>query len=402
MLETVRGYAREQLAAGGGEGAALTDHAEYYAALAEEAEPWLTSGKRGPWIARLEVELDNLRAVLRRGLERRIDPMLAIRLAGTLGWFWHLRGHLSEGRRWASLLSELPEASGRTRARAKVLFPAGGLAWSQGDYRACETALSESASIFQEVGDLQGLLNAQAILAGGVASLGDFERAELLCRRTGALMRESGDRWGLAFTLLWHGDVVLARSGDSTRAASMFAESLDIAVELGDPWIRAEALNHLAAAAAREGDSAAALSFFAESLGFHQATGDKWATARVLAGQAEVHRRLGELERARDLFVESARVWLEMGHTRGTAAALAGLARVAAALGEHARAARLRGAAPEAVTPLGYLFLQGTPGEYERELEPARLELGRARWGEETARGASMSPEEAVAFAAAT
>jgi predicted ATPase len=401
MLETVREFAREELAEENAEAGTLARHASWFASLGEEAEPWLTSGRRDPWISRLEIELDNLRAVLRRGLERRVDPLPAIRLAGSLGWFWHLRGHLSEGRRWATALADLPEAAGRTPARARVLFPAGGLAWSQGDYSACELRLGESADIFREIGDTRGLVQAEAILAGAVASLGDFGRAAALCEGAAALGRESGDRWGLAFVLLWHGDVILAGGGDPGEAAAMFGESLRIAMELADPWIRAEALNHLATAAAMQGDGDAALAFFDESLEFHRATGDRWAVARVLSGRAEIHLRRGEARRARELFAKSFRVWLEMGNRTGTQASLSGLARATAAEGDSIRAALLLGAAPEAVTPVGYLFLRGAPEKQGTLGDSLRRELGEEAFRREADRGAAMSMEEAAAAAGA-
>ena len=66
MLETIREYARERLASAPDHEA---DHVyqqfvHYYLRLAEEAEPQLRSAQRPAWLARLEVEHDNLRTAL--------------------------------------------------------------------------------------------------------------------------------------------------------------------------------------------------------------------------------------------------------------------------------------------------------------------------------------------------
>jgi predicted ATPase len=399
MLETIRGFARDRLSESDEQGTILQAHAEFFADLAERVEPELTSGRRDPWMNRLEIELDNLRAVMRRSLNETVDPMCGIRIAGTLGWFWHLRGHLSEGRSWAASLLKLPQVSQRSRERAKILFPAGGLAWSQGDYRTCRALLSESAEIFREIGDRHGLVNAQAILSGGVASLGDYDRALELCEETATLMRESDDRWGLAFVLLWHGDTIIVRTGQTVEARSMFEESLRLSEEIDDTWIRAEALNHLAVAEGMLGNFEAARGYFEESLSYHERTGDRWAVARGLCGQADVLLREGDLEGAKELYLQSLPVWEELGNRLGRSACLSGLAQIAVAEGRALSAARLSGAAPEPVRAVGYLFLRGDTGEYERRLDPARRQLGEPAWRAERRKGQTISTADLAACA---
>lgn len=59
MLETVRQYGREKLEEAGGETAVRRRHADFFLALAEEAEPALLGSEQGEWLKRLEVEHDN-------------------------------------------------------------------------------------------------------------------------------------------------------------------------------------------------------------------------------------------------------------------------------------------------------------------------------------------------------
>jgi predicted ATPase len=98
MLETIREYALEQLAACGEAEVLREQHLEHYLALAEAAELRLNGAEQLTWLERLETEHDNLRA----GLEWcRVEPdrnAVGLRLVCALGQFWTLRGYISEGR----------------------------------------------------------------------------------------------------------------------------------------------------------------------------------------------------------------------------------------------------------------------------------------------------------------
>jgi len=71
LLETVRQYGRERLAASGAAGAVRDRHLAWYLALAEQAAPHLwAAADLGAWLDHLEAEHDNLRAALRWARER--------------------------------------------------------------------------------------------------------------------------------------------------------------------------------------------------------------------------------------------------------------------------------------------------------------------------------------------
>ncbi len=112
MLETIREYGSEQLAAHAEAAAVGQRHAAYYLALAEDAAIALTGPEAATGLARLDDEHDNLRAALRWARERG-DRVTALRLAGALWRFWAQRGHLSEGRRWFAEAFALPGDGGR-------------------------------------------------------------------------------------------------------------------------------------------------------------------------------------------------------------------------------------------------------------------------------------------------
>ena len=64
MLETIREYGLEQLRASGELDAMRRRHASFYVALAEEAEPSLLGTEQVRWARQLELDYDNLRAVM--------------------------------------------------------------------------------------------------------------------------------------------------------------------------------------------------------------------------------------------------------------------------------------------------------------------------------------------------
>ena len=135
MLETIREYALERLKASGEEDVLRRQHAAYYLALAEAAEPQIQGAEQAVWLDRLETEHDNLRAALAWSLEARglrqengfqaqvshISPEsstslqppasslseIGLRLAAALGEFWWPLGHVSEGRRWLNQILDL-------------------------------------------------------------------------------------------------------------------------------------------------------------------------------------------------------------------------------------------------------------------------------------------------------
>ncbi len=98
LLETIREYAFEELEASGESNTVRERHARHYLALAEEAEPQLRGGSQRDWIERLAEEHDNLRSALSWFAEH--GPAEQLRLAGSLGEYWWVRGHGQEGARW--------------------------------------------------------------------------------------------------------------------------------------------------------------------------------------------------------------------------------------------------------------------------------------------------------------
>src|SRR5205823_8274374 len=98
MLETIREYALERLAASRETEAARRTHAAYFLRLAEEAEQGMAGPQQAVLLERLEQEHDNLREALEWALEKVTDERAAarreigLRLSAALKEFWMMHG----------------------------------------------------------------------------------------------------------------------------------------------------------------------------------------------------------------------------------------------------------------------------------------------------------------------
>ncbi|MFE9835934.1 BTAD domain-containing putative transcriptional regulator [Streptomyces sp. NPDC005551] len=107
MLETIHEYAAERAdEVPGLRAAAERRHRAWARALVEEAEPQLRSAGQLPWIRRLETELDNIRAALRRAVLAGAEEE-AGSLALAMCWFWWLRNYRQEGAEWTGRILRL-------------------------------------------------------------------------------------------------------------------------------------------------------------------------------------------------------------------------------------------------------------------------------------------------------
>ena len=109
MLETIREFALEQLDSSCEKLLAEKDFARVCRALAESAEQELMGSRSAMWLARLDGEVENFRAVVGLAAASRQHDLVAegLRLVGALWWFCRQRGRLREAREWSECLLPL-------------------------------------------------------------------------------------------------------------------------------------------------------------------------------------------------------------------------------------------------------------------------------------------------------
>jgi predicted ATPase/class 3 adenylate cyclase len=175
MLETIRDFAREQLAASVDGDAFVDRHAGYFEAMAERAYARRSHHEKES-LDLLEQEHDNLRAVLDH--LSATDPRRGLRLAGALGWFWHVRSHYSEGR--SRLAQALAAAAESGEGRARALAAAGELAAFSGDLDAARPLIEAAVARWLAEGRTQEIPFALIDLGWGCFYAGDPDARRLM------------------------------------------------------------------------------------------------------------------------------------------------------------------------------------------------------------------------------
>jgi non-specific serine/threonine protein kinase len=296
MLETVRRYARDKLAASGDDAAARAAYVAWHANWIEKAGPLLLGPEQGVWMQRIDVELDNLLSAHAACEELPDSAQAGLRLANSLKHYWLSRGLLDLGLRttlaaldrWqhadvdrgrglfnagqfaiemgryveaqAYLESCLTIARGMGQRVGAVLQPLGQAAMCRGDLTAANTYLNEALAIARGSGETRSI----AAALNGLAHLhrleGDFGSAAIVCRQAVALAREVGDPESIAKSLLDEA-VVSIEGGEVEGATSMVRGAVEILREIGSRSTARSVLDVMTALAMKRGDRRAAARF---------------------------------------------------------------------------------------------------------------------------------------------
>ena len=283
MLETIREFALELL---GDDHEAPRRHADYYSALAIEAESHLEGREQLTWLNQLSDEHDNLRAVLRWAIDHG-EAELALTLAGSLWRFWHFRGHLTEGRQWLMEILELPAAAQPSAARAKGLSGLAGLVYWQGDYPGAARLYQEALAIYRRLGDRPGEAYTLYSLSSCASMGGDPAAAVPLAEQSLAIYRELGDQRGLV-NLLGSLGFYLAYAGDPVSGLPFLEEAMALSRSIGDRFLVGNGLMGLGAVLLMAGDHQASFPFFLETMELASEMQDMSGISMALYGLALV------------------------------------------------------------------------------------------------------------------
>jgi tetratricopeptide (TPR) repeat protein len=396
MLETIREYALEQLERSG-EGELLRQrHAHYFVALAEEAEPEILGADQIVWLERLEAERDNFRVALGWSLERG-DTERALRLIGSLRRAWVARGYLSETRKWLEAAFER-RAAVPPDVQAKARYGFGRVALVQGDYDQAIPSLEESARLFRELREPEGLVFSLADLGFIATAQGRHEDAQGFADESLAEARAAGNERTIAAAL--HSLACTKLDADEYgEARILFEQSLALRRKLGDKRNMANSLCYLGSVALLEGDYEGATALLDESLALGRELGNLLIVSAALANESLVALAAGDAGRAAALCIESLALANELGDKRTAVECLHALAGVAAVQAEPLRAALFSGAAESL-----HAAIKAPPSPAERMVGERFLPIARAMVDEESFRGAwahgrQMNYDAAVAYA---
>jgi predicted ATPase/DNA-binding XRE family transcriptional regulator len=363
MLEVIREYAAEQLRAAREEEYYQRRHAEYYAALAGEAER--SGSGQGSREELLERESANGRAALHWAYERG-EVTLGLRLATWFGAFWIKRGQMSEGSLWLERMLALDEARGAQAASPAVR--------SRALYYASRVTMH----------------------------LGRSARALTLAEEALALAKCTGDQADTSNALALRGSIALV-SGKEDEAATYFTESYEAAKRAQDAGEDTHqitlALLNLGELARRRGDVARASEFLEEALADVRAIDMTWGIANILTLLGHLARQKQDYARAKIRYRESLKLYQRLGNATYIAWCLEGIAAIACAEGSYEHATRLCAAAAAlrvaAQTPLP----PTEQDDFDQVVMTAHAKLDERTFTEQWGIGSSMAQDDAISYA---
>jgi predicted ATPase len=373
MLETFREYGREQLAAHGETAATERARAAYVIVIAEEETLEMNPAEREAWLRTCDAEHDNCRAALQY-LIATGDAEWALRLGAALFRFWEQRDHLTEGRETLAAALAMPGAAAPTRLRARALYSAAVLADLQADPDAAERLSRDARAIYQQFDDIQGVATTMIVMAFQAQRRGRYRDAVALFSETAALWERLGDPTAVDLAVSNTANAARA-GGDFALAQSLLERVVASSQARGDVRSFASALNGLGDLAAAQADHVAARRYHHDSLDRYRAIDDRWGIARVLADLAAVDLQVGDVAAADASFREAARALRDLGHQRGVARQLESLAWCASRQGRDDEAVRLAGAASAIRQRVGAPARRSEREAVERTLGQARQRL---------------------------
>jgi predicted ATPase len=369
MLQTVREYALERLAASGEVEFTRRAHAAYCIVLAEEGISEASEKRMESWLLVWDAEHDNLRAALDWLVETDHGEW-ALRLGLALYAFWERREDLAEGRDRLEAVLNLPSAASPTRQRARVAWYAANLANAQGDFAAANRLHHESLDIYIKLGDRKGMAAQLSYIGLNLRWAGDLAAARARLEQSLAICRELEDRAVTAAALNNLAGVVAAQE-DHAGARALFEEALSVFRELGDQRSIGWSFNHLGDVARDQSRFADARYLYQEAVEIFRGIGDRWGLGRSFTDLGWLLFEQNDFRAAHSVFEQALRICAELGYKRGIAKVLEGCACVAAREGEFDRALLLGGAAEGLRHKIGAPARPPERAKFDSVLQPA-------------------------------
>jgi predicted ATPase/class 3 adenylate cyclase len=439
ILETIREYGLERLAESGELEAMQRNHAYFFCGLAEDAMPKFMGREAVRQVAQANRERDNFRAALTWAVAQG-EAERALRLVGSLFYYWDTASLFNEGRRWTEEILARFGTDKHTSSpiKAQALYASGFFAFLQGDFAVARERLDESIAMWREVGDKSGLARALHPLGMTSWQQGDYMTARIHLEESTTLFRTLGEKQGLALalfslgdTLLAHGDEIAAQrvleesirafrdagddimgtlpinslgrvawsQGDYDRARTLMEEALKIRQEYEITFLSAISLASLAEVARCQGRYDESMALSDESLALYKEVGDAAGIAWCRYNQGYTAYYLGDYPRSLEVLREGLSLRHEQGSKADVALCIAALASVAAKLHQRERAARLFGAADARFEAADARLSPADKQDYYQTRDGVLAHLGEATWEAAQQAGRNMSIEEAVSYA---
>jgi predicted ATPase/DNA-binding CsgD family transcriptional regulator len=343
LLETIRTYAAERLAASGAETTTRRQHATHYLALAARAAGQLRAPGQRAWLDRLTIEQPNLRAALAHSITSR-DVESTWQLVAVLARFWDITGQRREAHEWIQRTLEIggppatPVGVAGLAAASMILQPA--------DAQATFGLAQQAARLAAGLDDLS---RARAALAVGMSAI--WVQPELAAPALHEALAQFGadHPWECAVTMQ-----SLAITGGLPEALDWARESVALFRRVGDQLYAANALFIMAQRSIYAGIADDEVhGWLTESQALAEAAGSESDRIHATVGFAQLAWLRGDHDHAAELMQECLPVLRRLGDQRCAGRALYLLGERARERRQLARAEELLGRSVEAIAIAG-------------------------------------------------
>lgn len=413
VLETIRQYASEKLAASGDWAITHDRYLERFLGFAEEIASKLYEQHQQLWMQWLESEHDNLRVALAWTLEHgRIEA--GMRIAVALARFWEMRSYVQEGLTWFERLFAQEDEEISLPVLVNALSFAAFFAHFLGHtatplaYGRKAVALAESTG--EE--DASLLLMALSGLSSGFEAVGDYQSCFTTNERSLQLLRqvvrpqteEDAKNWSpdaslmLGMTLMVQGGVAI-ELGDYASAHRYLGESLTAARATNDPFRIAVSFYFLGNLAFCQHKYVEARTQYEQGVRLLRQLNVTRDLTGPLQNLGHTCLLLGEVTRAKLLFQESMTIHQIDQNRLGMVECLLGFAALAIVHNVPAAGTRLLSAAEAIDWRRAKSSWAVTRKIFDHYLAQARRSLPEADFQAEVDAGKALSLPEAVVYA---
>lgn len=395
LLESTRQYASEKLTVSGERDRLRRMHAEYFLEFAERQDLEWSRTPTQAWNARVQAEIDNLRAAIDWALADKQDVQIGARITASLPMYFREVARV-EGLNYIDMALANP-LSEPTVAR---LWFARAILSGSSNWQTMLDAASGAKARYEALGDTVGAMRAQILRGEALTrTLKSEEAHAALSEAFTYFSAHNEPRMQnqalicLARNALWAGDWSLARE--------RFDRVLAAARMQGDDNTVSIALNNLAECEHNVGNTPRAIEIARELVARESRLGQPGQQVFSLNNLSAYLLACNELAEAKPLAHEALRKALDTQHAGAIVCALQHLGACAAANGDVERAALVLGYTDGIFGPA--LPREGTEqSEYDAALERLRSALGEERTATLLERGKTLPQEEAIALAASS
>ena len=353
LHETMREYSALKLRESGEEVTVAERCTDYYWSRCLQARGEARY-RLSDWLEWMDLEIDNIRAVLRHCLTRR-DARRGIDLVTSVAWYWITRA-TTEGVRWVDELLDC--GPGNPEGQFWAFFLRGFLAVLKADATAARPPLQRAVATARGLG--QPTLLSQALAMASIAE-------------------------NLA--------------GDSGSARRLLDETAAVTTGLDDFPARVSLLQARALHGFFEGDLEAVKAAASDGVRLSREVGDLYSLEMMLANAGGTALITGDLEQAKGFYTEALKIARQIDDRVAQYAVLDGLGCVAAGSGQARLAAHLLGAAETVRTHAGASLIPFLVPLIAMAEESATAVLGASTFQAEMHAGKRLSRDEAIRLA---